>query len=122
IYFLREAHTDFVFAIIAEELGLTAVIILLLLFGGFLVRAMLIARSNEQSGNNFAAYMAYGISFLFATQIIINIAVNVGLVPTKGLTLPFMSYGGSSLIICLVMVAMLLRIDMENADQRRGRS
>lgn len=122
IYFLPEAHTDFVFAIIAEELGLTAVIILLLLFGGFLVRAMLIARSNEQSGNNFAAYMAYGISFLFATQIIINIAVNVGLVPTKGLTLPFMSYGGSSLIICLVMVAMLLRIDMENADQRRGRS
>lgn len=117
IYFLPEAHTDFVLAIIAEELGLTAILALVALFTCFIVRAMLIARENEEGGRYFAAYMAYGITFLFAGQVVINMAVNVGLLPTKGLTLPFLSYGGSSLIICLVMVAMLLRIDMEN---RRG--
>ena len=114
IYFLPEAHTDFVFAIIAEELGLFSVILLVVAFIAFITRAMLIARKNERNDNYFAAYMAYGIAFLFTGQVLINIAVNIGLLPTKGLTLPFLSYGGSSLMICLVMVAMLLRIDIEN--------
>lgn len=114
MYFLPEAHTDFVLAIIAEELGLVTVIALMGLFLAFIFRAMIIARKNEKSGNYFAAYMSYGIAFLFMGQIVINTAVNVGLLPTKGLTLPFLSSGGSSLIICMVMVAMLMRIDMEN--------
>lgn len=114
MYFLPEAHTDFVLAIIAEELGVVAVIALVCLFIAFIGRAMFIARKNEVSGNFFAAYLGYGIAFLFMGQVVINMAVNVGLLPTKGLTLPFLSSGGSSLIICLVMVAFLMRIDIEN--------
>ncbi|MEX2367762.1 MAG: putative lipid II flippase FtsW, partial [Pseudohongiellaceae bacterium] len=114
MYFLPEAHTDFVFAIIAEELGFVAVVLLMTLFLVFIARAMIIARRNEKCGQWFAAYFAYGITFLFAAQVVINVAVNTGLIPTKGLTLPFLSYGGSSLIVCLVMVAILIRIDIEN--------
>ncbi|MDT8397175.1 MAG: putative lipid II flippase FtsW [Pseudomonadales bacterium] len=116
MYFLPEAHTDFVLAIIAEELGFLAVLVLM---GGFLFlvfRALMIARGNEKSKNYFSAYLAYGISFILLGQILINMAVNVGLLPTKGLTLPFLSYGGSSLMVCLVMVAMLIRIDIENFE------
>jgi cell division protein FtsW len=114
LYFLPEAHTDFVLAIIAEELGVIAVIALLVLFIVFVWRAMVIARKNEQKGDFFPAYLAYGIALIFIGQIIINVGVNIGLLPTKGLTLPFLSAGGSSLITCMVMVALLLRIDVEN--------
>ncbi|MDC0598585.1 putative lipid II flippase FtsW [Gammaproteobacteria bacterium] len=122
MYFLPEAHTDFVLAIIAEELGVIAVMVLLGLFLGFILRALMIARKNEETGNFFSAYVAYGIAFLFAGQIIINAAVNVGLAPTKGLTLPFLSSGGSSLITCLVMLALLIRIDIENFYAAMGKS
>jgi cell division protein FtsW len=111
---LPEAHTDFVLAIIAEELGLASVVLLLLLFFAFIARALVLARRNEESGRLFAAYLGYGISLLFLGQLVINAAVNVGLLPTKGLTLPFLSYGGSSLIMSIVMVAVLLRIDIEH--------
>ena len=114
LYFLPEAHTDFVLAIIAEELGVIFVFILLALFMVFVWRAMMIARHNEQKGDFFPAYLAYGIALIFVGQIVINIGVNIGLLPTKGLTLPFLSAGGSSLITCMVMVALLLRIDYEN--------
>ncbi len=114
MYFLPEAHTDFVLAIIAEELGMVTVLLLLSLFLAFISRVFLIARRNEKSGRLFAAYLAYGIAFLFLGQVLINVAVNVGLLPTKGLTLPFLSYGGSSLIMCLVMLGVLLRIDIEH--------
>ncbi len=114
LYFLPEPHTDFVLAIIAEELGVITVIALLALFMVFVWRAMLIARKNEQKGDFFPAYLAYGIALIFMGQIIINVGVNIGLLPTKGLTLPFLSAGGSSLITCMVMVALLLRIDVEN--------
>lgn len=114
MYFLPEAHTDFVLAIIAEELGMVTVLLLLVLFFAFVSRALLIARRNERSGRLFAAYLAYGIAFIFLGQVLINVAVNVGLLPTKGLTLPFLSYGGSSLIMCLVMLGILLRIDIEH--------
>ncbi|HTQ99631.1 MAG TPA: putative lipid II flippase FtsW [Candidatus Acidoferrum sp.] len=114
MYFLPEAHTDFVLAIIAEELGLAGVIVLLVLFFAFIARALMLARRNETSGRLFAAYLGYGISLLFLGQLVINSAVNVGLMPTKGLTLPFLSYGGSSLIMSIVMVAILLRIDIEH--------
>jgi cell division protein FtsW len=122
MYFLPEAHTDFVLAIIAEELGVVAVLLLILLFFGFVARALLIARRNEKSNRLFAAYLGYGIAFLFLGQVIINMAVNVGLLPTKGLTLPFLSYGGSSLIMCLIMVAVLLRIDIEHHQQTQPRT
>ncbi|MDR0780739.1 MAG: putative lipid II flippase FtsW [Pseudomonadales bacterium] len=116
MYFLPEAHTDFVLAIIAEELGVVSVLLLLVLFFAFVLRAMLIARRNEKSGRLFAAYLGYGIAFLFMGQVLINVAVNTGLLPTKGLTLPFLSYGGSSLLMCLVMTALLLRIDIEHHE------
>lgn len=114
MYFLPEAHNDFVLAIIAEELGMLSVILLLVLFFAFIGRALQLARRNEESGRLFAAYLGYGISLLFLGQVLINAAVNVGLLPTKGLTLPFISYGGSSLIMCIIMVAILLRIDVEH--------
>jgi cell division protein FtsW len=117
LYFLPEAHTDFVFAIIAEELGLIAVLMLMLGFAVFIYRAMTIGRRCEAVGDTFAAYVVYGIACIIAGQVLINIAVNIGLLPTKGLTLPFLSYGGSSLIVCLVMVGMLLKIDIENHDK-----
>tara|TARA_R110000772_G_scaffold87772_2_gene182717 strand:+ start:527 stop:1720 length:1194 start_codon:yes stop_codon:yes gene_type:complete len=114
LYFLPEAHTDFVFAIIAEELGVLSALLLLALFLVFIWRAMVIARKNEEKGDFFPSFLAYGIALIFLGQVIINIGVNTGLLPTKGLTLPFLSAGGSSLIICIVMVAILLRIDTEN--------
>lgn len=122
MYFLPEAHTDFVLAIIAEELGAVAVVALLLMFLVFVLRAIVIARRNEVAGRLFAAYLGYGIAFQFIAQVLINAAVNMGLLPTKGLTLPFLSYGGSSLIMCLVMVALLLRIDIEHQALQLPRS
>ena len=101
-------------AIIAEELGVISVLLLLALFLVFIWRAMMIARKNELKGDFFPAYLAYGIALIFLGQVIINVGVNTGLLPTKGLTLPFLSAGGSSLITCMVMVAILLRIDIEN--------
>lgn len=114
IYFLPDAHTDFIIAIIAEELGVVGVFALLGLFVVFIARALLIARKNENNGNFFAAYAAYGIAFIFIGQVVINVSVNIGLLPNKGLTLPFISSGGSSLLTCLAMVALLLRIDIDN--------
>jgi len=122
MYFLPEAHTDFVLAIIAEELGVISVFLLLALFCVLTARILMIARRNERSGKLFAAYLAYGISFLFMGQVMINVAVNTGLLPTKGLTLPFISYGGSSLIMCLVMVGALIRIDLEQHELQQPRA
>src|SRR5699024_8646236 len=107
--------------ILAEELGYLAVLALLGLFLTFVLRALLLGRRCERAGATFAALLAYGIALLFAAQIVINIAVNVGLLPTKGLTLPFLSYGGSSLIVSMLMVALLLRIDRELRQQSGSR-
>ena len=114
MYFLPDGHTDFIVAIIAEELGVISVLVLLLLFAAFISRALLIARKNERNENFFAAYAGYGFAFIFVAQVGINVSVNVGLLPNKGLTLPFVSYGGSSLLTCMAMVALLMRIDVEN--------
>ncbi len=113
LHYLPEAHTDFVFAIIAEELGTIGAIGVLILFAIFTWRAIAIGRRAEACGQLFSAYMAYGLSIIFSMQAIINIGVNTGTLPTKGLTLPFLSYGGSSLVISCMAVAMLLRIDYE---------
>ena len=114
MYFLPDGHTDFIIAIIAEELGAIGVLVLLLMFAAFITRALVIARRNERNGHFFAAYAAYGMAFIFIGQVVINVSVNTGLLPNKGLTLPFISSGGSSLLTCMAMVALLIRFDIEN--------
>ena len=113
LFYLPEAHTDFMFAVIAEELGLIGVLGVILLFVLFVARALSIGRRAYLANNPFSAYVAYGISLWVGVQAVVNIGVNSGLLPTKGLTLPFMSYGGSSMLIMCVLVALLLRIDFE---------
>ena len=113
LYFLPEAHNDFVLAIIGEELGLIGVATVILLFCMLVLKGFLIARAAQARDMMFSSFVAYGLSLLFAGQALINIGVNIGLLPTKGLTLPFLSYGGASLIMSCFMVALLLRIQYE---------
>ncbi len=113
LYFLPEAHTDFVLAIVGEELGLVGVTIVVLLFTILILKAFTLGNTAQRMGNMFAAFFAYGLGLLFAGQTLINIGVNIGLLPTKGLTLPFLSYGGASLIVSCFMVALLVRIQYE---------
>lgn len=113
LFYLPESHTDFLFAVLSEELGFIGVTLVVLLYGVLFFRAFKIAMQAEDSGNYFAAYIAYGIGIWLSMQAIINMGVNVGLLPTKGLTLPLMSYGGSSLIVCCMAIGLLLRIHYE---------
>jgi len=117
-FYLPEAHTDFVFSVLAEELGMFGALATLGLFAFVCVRALYLGLWAEKARHYFSAYVAYGLAFLWIGQFLINIGVNVGLLPTKGLTLPFLSYGGSSLVICCVSLGLLLRLDWE----RRTRS
>ncbi len=122
LFFLPEAHTDFLFSIIAEELGVVGALVIIAAFCCLVLRAAWIGRMAEIRGEYFHAWMAYGIALLFGIQTAINIGVNTGLLPTKGLTLPLMSYGGNSLIISCVLVAILLRIEWEiRRDTGEGR-
>lgn len=113
--FLPEAHTDFVFAILGEELGVIGCIVVLGLFAVLIWRGFVIARHAERVGQLFAAYTAYGIVLLLGAQIFINLGVNTGLLPTKGLTLPFLSFGGSSLIMCCISIGVLCRVVIESS-------
>jgi cell division protein FtsW len=113
-FYLPEAHTDFVFSVLAEELGVVGSLCTVALFVFVCIRGMYIGIWAERAKHFFGAYMAYGLSFLWIGQFLINIGVNVGLLPTKGLTLPFLSYGGSSLVICCVCLGLLLRIEWES--------
>ncbi len=113
LFYLPESHTDFLFAVLSEELGFVGVMIVILLYSALFLRALKIAAQAEAVGNYFAAYMAYGIGIWLSMQAIINMGVNVGLLPTKGLTLPLMSYGGSSLIVCCMAIGLLMRINYE---------
>jgi len=115
LFYLPEAHTDFVFAVYAEETGFIGVMLLLFLFGYFIFRAFINGRQAEKNGNKFAAFTAFGIATWLGLQAFINIGVNMGLLPTKGLTLPLMSYGGSSLVVNCVAIGILIRISIENA-------
>ena len=114
LFYLPEAHTDFVFAIWAEEMGLLGSVLVIGLFLMLVYRCLSIGHRAEHTGRFFAAYLCYGIGFLLAAQTMINIGANTGLLPTKGLTLPLLSYGGSSLIVCAVSIAMVLRVDYES--------
>jgi cell division protein FtsW len=113
LLYLPEAYTDFIFAIIAEELGFSGAMVIITVFTFIIVRCFKIANTAMVKKQQFSAYMAYGISFWLALQTIINIGVNIGLLPTKGLTLPFISYGGSSLLSVCMAMAIMFRIDFE---------
>jgi cell division protein FtsW len=114
LFYLPEAHTDFLFAVVAEELGLAGSIAVIALFTFIVARSFMIARRAETAGRPFAAYLAYGLGLWFGLQAYTNIAVNMGLLPTKGLTLPLMSSGGSSMVAACVAMGLLLRVDVES--------
>ncbi|WP_426417092.1 putative lipid II flippase FtsW [Aestuariirhabdus sp. LZHN29] len=113
IFYLPEAHTDFVFAVAAEEMGVIGAALITLLLVTLCVRALIIGYRAEQQNLFFGGYAAYGVGLLFGMQTLINIGVNTGLLPTKGLTLPMLSYGGSSLLVNCVAIGLLFRIDYE---------
>ncbi|GGE67201.1 putative lipid II flippase FtsW [Streptosporangium jomthongense] len=119
LFFLPEAHTDFIFAIIAEEFGLLGALLVLGLFTVLVVSGFVIARRAEKARMPFAACFAYGITLLIGLQAGINMAVSTGLLPTKGLTLPLVSYGGSSLMISCVCIGILARVEMERLDKEK---
>lgn len=108
--YLPDAHTDFVFAIYAEEFGYLGVICLLVIYGVFIFRIMQLGKKAITHQHWYAAYVLIGFGLLLSGQAFINLGVNSGLLPTKGLTLPFISYGGSSLLACCGMVGMMLRL------------
>ena len=114
LFYLPEAHTDFLLAVIAEELGFVGVTVVLALFVLLIYRAFMVGREAMMREKYFAALVAQGIGVWLAVQAFINIGVNMGLLPTKGLTLPFLSYGGTGIIVNCIAVAVLLRIDAEN--------
>ncbi len=114
MFYLPEAHTDFLFAVIAEELGLMGILLVMSLFLLLVIRIFMIGQKAQQLGRHFAGFLAYGFGLWIAIQFIVSIGVNSGLLPTKGLTLPLMSYGGSSALVSCIVIALLLRIDYEN--------
>jgi cell division protein FtsW len=120
LFYLPEAHTDFLFAVLAEELGLLGVLLTLALFVALIWRSFYIARLASEAGLKFQAYLAGGFGLWVGIQAFINIGVNMGVLPTKGLTLPLMSYGRSSLIVSLVWVGLLLRVYHEALLEKRG--
>lgn len=114
LFYLPEAHTDFIFAVIAEEFGLIGSLVMITLYGVLIWRAMVISRTAASREATFPAYVAFGLGIWLAIQAVINLGVNMGVLPTKGLTLPLVSYGRSSLIVTLAALGLLLRIDLEN--------
>jgi cell division protein FtsW len=119
LFYLPEAHTDFVFSIWAEETGLFGALILILLFVGLITRIMQIGWRAAVEGDGFAAYLCFGVGLMFAGQVFINMGASSGLLPTKGLTLPFVSYGGSSLIMNCALLGIVLRIAQQLRPEPR---
>ncbi len=116
LFYLPEAHTDFLFAVLAEELGMLGVLVVILLFSFVVWRAIAIGARAERAGHGYGAHLAYGVGLLIGLQAFVNIGVNMGILPTKGLALPLMSYGGSSLVVTSFAVGLVMRVDYE---QRR---
>jgi cell division protein FtsW len=127
LQYLPEAHNDFIFAVIAEELGFVGVTSILLLLGVLVFRALLIGQKALKHGKEYEGYFALAIGIWFAFQTMVNIGASAGILPTKGLTLPFVSYGGSSFLIMVIAAGVLQRIDFETklssrqATARSGR-
>ncbi len=113
LFYLPEAHTDFLFSIIGEELGLWGTTIVICLFAILVWRAFLVGQMAEAAGSRFAAFVAYGVGIWFCLQAFINMGVNMGILPTKGLTLPLMSYGGGSMLVMCAAVGLLFRVRSE---------
>jgi len=113
LYYLPEAHTDFLFSVIAEELGLLGVLTVIILFCLLVWRTFKIGMAAEKAGEQFSAYIAYGLGIWFGFQSFVNMGVNMGILPTKGLTLPLMSYGGGSMMIMCCAIALLFRVHNE---------
>jgi cell division protein FtsW len=120
LLYLPEAHTDFLLAVIAEELGFVGVALVIALFVWLLYRAYAIGRQATRLERPFAALVAWGIGLWIGVQTFINVGVNMGVLPTKGLTLPFLSFGGSGIVANCIALAILLRIDWENRRLLRG--
>ena len=120
LLYLPEAHTDFLLAVIAEELGFVGVAAVIALFAWLLFRAYSIGRQAARLSRPFAALCAHGIGVWIGIQTFINMGVNMGVLPTKGLTLPLLSFGGSGIVVNCIAVAVLLRIDYENRQILRG--
>ncbi len=116
LFYLPEAHTDFLFSVIAEELGLLGVLTVIALFALLVWRTFEIGMAAEKAGERFAAFIAYGLGIWFGFQSFVNMGVNMGILPTKGLTLPLMSYGGGSMMIMCCAVALLFRVYSEVAE------
>ncbi len=114
LFYLPEAHTDFIFAVYAEELGFIGVLLLIALFLVLIYRIFKVARNAFDQGNDFAGFMCTGIAVWMALQAFLSMGVNLGLLPTKGLTLPFISSGGSAIMMNIVAIAVVFRISYEN--------
>lgn len=120
LHYLPESHTDFIMAVIGEELGFVGVVVVVVAFYFFVRRAFAIGRQSIKLDRVFPGLVAEGVGIWIGFQAIINLGVAIGMFPTKGLTLPFVSYGGSSLIATIAAVALLLRVDRENRILMRG--
>lgn len=122
LHWLPEAHTDFMLAVIGEEFGLIGVLTVLALFFMMVKKMVQIGRRAIAMDRVFAGLVAQGVAIWVGFQMFINVGVNLGALPTKGLTLPFMSYGGSAILMNLIAIAIVLRVDKENHDMKQGRS
>ncbi|MGR9013278.1 MAG: putative lipid II flippase FtsW [Gammaproteobacteria bacterium] len=120
LFYLPEAHTDFLFSVIGEELGLVGVVTVIGLFSLLVWRTFAIAVAAEQAGQRFSAFIAYGLGIWFGFQSFVNMGVNMGILPTKGLTLPLMSYGGGSMMIMCCAIGLLFRVQSEVAEVTAG--
>jgi len=120
LFYLPEAHTDFLFSVIGEEMGLFGTIVVILLFSVIVWRAFVIGQLAARARNRFAAFLAYGLGVWFGIQAFINMGVNMGMLPTKGLTLPLMSYGGGSMIVMCSALALLFRVRSEVVEAYAG--
>ncbi len=117
LYYLPEAHNDFIFAVVAEELGLAGALALIALLGVLVYRTLHIGRRLLVNGEKFGGYLCYGVGITIGVQALINLGVSSGILPTKGLTLPFVSYGGNSLVVCCALVGLVCRARLEEGSR-----
>ena len=120
LFYLPEAHNDFIFAVLAEEFGFLGILAVLALYAWLVYRSFYIGFQADKHGQHYGAYIAYGMGFWLGLQVILNIGVNLAVFPPKGLTLPLMSYGGSSLIVALMGVALVMRVHRETQIAQFG--
>jgi cell division protein FtsW len=122
LLYLPEAHNDFIFAVIAEELGLVGALAVFALLIVLVLRVLRIAARSLDKGRTFAGFVAYGVALLLGLQCVINVGVNTGTLPTKGLTLPFISYGGNSLLVCCALIGLVLRAQIERGTGAKAKA